>query len=546
MKSFKYDRGLKTGFGDRISVLLNVAAAAATVNAHVFVWWHEGRKERAYHADMSLAEVNMRIIWPSNLHVLSREEFDRKTYHLPEIEYNAQGLLASDRAFDGVYTTAWKTMRLPTGFPRLERDSFENSFRSVCKQLQIKNTFQHRIPDIPYTVLHIRGGDKESPKSEFNTNLVLGKLNTQTLLVVTDDVAYMQNILSDRRNNSLRVLKISTTPNISDKYDALFLDFSILLGAQAIIQHSPNAWSALSNIASMISQIPLMNTWTQKNSESKYVGTLASVQIEAGCPSEFYSSNRPDQIINFLQQLPRQHLVFPRWVVVVSVSHGYDDMFLNWLYWYNELQMDTQLIVVAEDNSTLQKYKACLQFTVMGIDLQESSGPLTYRSTEYNKLVSKRPRYLLDLLQLHKHLIYTDIDTVWKNDPRPFLTGNFDIWAYNDHLSEVCSGFIGIRSSPETLAFFRKWIYMLKVPQTNQKIFSDLLKSENMSARHLDTHLFTPGNVYFDDAKNNPSSGHVVIHNNWIIGLKRKTQRFMEHQLWHPMPLVTCSSNMTL
>jgi len=162
---------------------------------------------------------------------------------------------------------------------------------------------------------------------------------------------------------------------------------------------------------------------------------------------------------------------------------------------------------VAEDNSTLQKYKACLQFTVMGIDLQESSGPLTYRSTEYNKLVSKRPRYLLDLLQLHKHLIYTDIDTVWKNDPRPFLTGNFDIWAYNDHLSEVCSGFIGIRSSPETLAFFRKWIYMMKVPQTNQKIFSDLLKSENMSARHLDTHLFTPGNVYFDDAENNPSTG---------------------------------------
>jgi len=59
MMSFKYDRGLKTGFGDRISVLLNVAAAAATVNAHVFVWWHEGRKERTHHADMSLAEVNM-------------------------------------------------------------------------------------------------------------------------------------------------------------------------------------------------------------------------------------------------------------------------------------------------------------------------------------------------------------------------------------------------------------------------------------------------------------------------------------------------------
>jgi len=40
-KVLKYKRLLPTGFGDRISVYLSVTAAAATVGADVYVYWHD-------------------------------------------------------------------------------------------------------------------------------------------------------------------------------------------------------------------------------------------------------------------------------------------------------------------------------------------------------------------------------------------------------------------------------------------------------------------------------------------------------------------------
>ena len=45
------------------------------------------------------------------------------------------------------------------------------------------------------------------------------------------------------------------------------------------------------------------------------------------------------------------------WVVVVTVTMGYDDIFQNWLYWFKKLSLNMKLVVVAEDDSVLQKYQ---------------------------------------------------------------------------------------------------------------------------------------------------------------------------------------------
>ena len=44
----------------------------------------------------------------------------------------------------------------------------------------------------------------------------------------------------------------------------------------------------------------------------------------------------------------------------------------------------------------------------------------------------RRPFYLQNILARYGKLIYTDIDTVWKKDPRPFLTGIYDFWGQVD------------------------------------------------------------------------------------------------------------------
>ena len=139
-RAFRYYRSLETGFGDRISVYLNVAAAAATVNRSVYVWWHECNQDATHLAELCLDEVNMRIVWPSNLHVLSQEDFCRQTVNLSDIIYNTPGVLMSNLAFDSVYTTAWKTMRLPNKFPEIHKDIFERCYKEVCKQFKLKAT----------------------------------------------------------------------------------------------------------------------------------------------------------------------------------------------------------------------------------------------------------------------------------------------------------------------------------------------------------------------------------------------------------------------
>ena len=59
---------------------------------------------------------------------------------------------------------------------------------------------------------------------------------------------------------------------------------------------------------------------------------------------------------------------------------------------------------------------------------------MNYMQPGFKKLVKKRPNYLKILLKKFNHIIYTDVDTIWFKDPRPFFTGNYDFWGQIDGL----------------------------------------------------------------------------------------------------------------
>ena len=44
-----------------------------------------------------------------------------------------------------------------------------------------------------------------------------------------------------------------------------------------------------------------------------------------------------------------------KWITVVTVSKWYEDMFINWWYWYNLLDLKMDVILVAEDSYIFQK-----------------------------------------------------------------------------------------------------------------------------------------------------------------------------------------------
>lgn len=73
-------------------------------------------------------------------------------------------------------------------------------------------------------------------------------------------------------------------------------------------------------------------------------------------------------------------------MVVVTVSTGFDEMFLNWMYWYNQLRLDGKLFVIAEDSRTFEKYQNCSKFATLPTDFQVSEKAFSYQSSGYNIL----------------------------------------------------------------------------------------------------------------------------------------------------------------
>ena len=69
------------------------------------------------------------------------------------------------------------------------------------------------------------------------------------------------------------------------------------------------------------------------------------------------------------------------WVVVVSVSEWYDDIFHNWLIWYKRLDLDMKTIVIAEDFVTYKKYENCTDFTTLYFEMEEVGFNLIAKST---------------------------------------------------------------------------------------------------------------------------------------------------------------------
>ena len=309
--ALKYSRRLPTGFGDRMSVYLTVAAAAATVGADVYVYWYDNPDDRGQptHARIAYESVRPFVHWPANLHVLRDRDFQQRTRNMSAIEYNSPGLLVSYHAFDGVYSTAWKTVRLPGTLSQLDRDAFEVSYRKVARETSVYCPSHEWEPVnvSKFVVLHFRGGDKSTPLSEFNTADVLRRIPGHVpVVVVTDDDNRFNEMLAAAAPYAATITRVSQLP---DESANRLRDFAVLLNATGIIQHSTNAWSSYSSVPAMIRGIPLLNTWiggidlAPQNTSS--VGLLRYFAENGGCPVELRSSKRNEEISIFLNTIAK-------------------------------------------------------------------------------------------------------------------------------------------------------------------------------------------------------------------------------------------------
>jgi len=260
------------------------------------------------------------------------------------------------------------------------------------------------------------------------------------------------------------------------------------------------------------------------------------------------------------------------YVVLLTCSDGFYDMWLNWLIFFERLAIPNLPVhLFAEDEATYvkcqqlangsksstsisSKYRAdltCLpwNFAFSQETLSSSIGATTYGSRGYKTMMSHRPAIIKRELELGKSVIFSDVDVIWKKDPLPYLDAELTseteekgeevvhVLAQDDENGGLCPGFMIYISCPPTISFVEQWRAELDGKNSrNQVVFNKLLEKNqsNFVAKALPLKLFVNGGLYSKEHKmtNEERELAVVVHNNYIAGYDEKLDRFKKWGLW--------------
>ncbi|GER26462.1 UDP-D-xylose:L-fucose alpha-1,3-D-xylosyltransferase 1 [Striga asiatica] len=261
-------------------------------------------------------------------------------------------------------------------------------------------------------------------------------------------------------------------------------------------------------------------------------------------------------------------------LIVCAVSEAYLPFLNNWLISIARQKQQDKVLVIAEDYATLDKVNerwpghavlvppaleaaAAHKFGSQS-DIQLDEGSIEIEIKGH----SRRPRHLLQILELGYNVMYNDVDMVWLADPFPYLEGEHDVYFTDDmayvkpldHSHElpppgkkgrtyICSCMIYLRPTYGAKLLMNKWIEELQAqPWSRAKKANDQPAFNwalNKTAGQVDVYLlpqkaFPTGGLYFKNKTwvKETQGMQVIIHNNYIIGFEKKTKRFREYGLW--------------
>ncbi|KAF3784129.1 UDP-D-xyloseL-fucose alpha-1-3-D-xylosyltransferase [Nymphaea thermarum] len=250
-------------------------------------------------------------------------------------------------------------------------------------------------------------------------------------------------------------------------------------------------------------------------------------------------------------------------VIVCAVSQPYLPFLNNWLISITKQKHEEKVLVIAEDYATL--YKVNQKWPGHAVLIPPAPDAQTahkFGSQGFFNFTSRRPRHLLDILELGYNVMYNDVDMVWLKDPFPFFKGNHDVYFTDDMAmvkpldhphtlpapgkkgrTYICSCMIFLRPTIGAKKVMKKWIEELQMqPWTSKKKTNDQPAFNwalNKTAGEVDLYLlpqvaFPSGGLYFKNETwvQQTKGKHVIIHNNYITGFEKKIKRFRDFGLW--------------
>ncbi|KAK8958100.1 hypothetical protein KSP40_PGU015008 [Platanthera guangdongensis] len=250
-------------------------------------------------------------------------------------------------------------------------------------------------------------------------------------------------------------------------------------------------------------------------------------------------------------------------IIVCAVSQPYLPFLQNWLISISRQKHQDEVLVIAEDYATLYKINQKWPgHAVLIPPVPDDQVAHKFGSLGFFNFTSRRPKHLLNILELGYNVMYNDVDMVWLADPFPYLQGHHDVYFTDDMTAVkplnhphslpqpskkgrtyICSCMIFLRPTNGAKALLRKWIEELQLQPWSKKSRSNdqpaFNWALNKTSGQVDMYLlpqaaFPSGGLYFKNETwvKETEGKHVIVHNNYITGFEKKIKRFRDFGLW--------------
>lgn len=250
-------------------------------------------------------------------------------------------------------------------------------------------------------------------------------------------------------------------------------------------------------------------------------------------------------------------------IIICTVSQAYHEFLNNWLVSLAKQNRHQSALIIAEDFATLDFVNSRWPgHAVLVPPAPSSSQSLPFGSQGFFNFTSRRPQYLLEILELGYSVLYNDVDMVWLADPFSYFKDDHDVYFTDDMAlikpeahshalpppgkkgrTYICSCMLYLRPTKGAKLLMKAWIKELQdQPWSPRRKANDqpgLNWALNKTAGQVDVYLlpqqaFPSGGLYFKNEtwRKETTGQHVIVHNNYIIGIDKKVQRFRAAGLW--------------
>ena len=235
---------------------------------------------------------------------------------------------------------------------------------------------------------------------------------------------------------------------------------------------------------------------------------------------------------------------------LMMVNRGAIDLYRNFLYYLAKLDLRQYDFIVCTSDREVALLALSNDQRVIMVNNNEIEGcRLDFGTPSYQLAMSLRTRIINVLLKanMYDYWLIADTDSVWLCNPfevifdADFLSDPFDIGGQVD-FNRICGGFLVLKTSSavqqiwsEVTSIHENIIKRTNIDtaieKTEQGILHELISDEarGIRVKQFSKELFPSGFDYFEDGFREKAC---VVHNNFIVGIDPKIDRFKGLNLW--------------